>query len=235
MLPPPPTTETCMPSETASAMDSATYCTISGSIPRPPPPANASPESLRMTRFQPESCMAGSVFVSSTSLRPPLSSPSGTGPPSSSDTVGPDCGTETRPDPPKVPGKLLPGTSIIPILLGLADLEAGEALDVHAGLVDDVLHRLLVLLDGGLAQQGDLLEETVEAALDDLRDGLLRLAFLTGGLLGDTALALDHVGGDLVLADVLGSHRGDLLGEVLADLLVRLVQQIAAKIGRAHV
>src|SRR5699024_6020320 len=65
MFPPPTTTATSLPSHTASATASATYWAISGSIPSPPPPANASPESFSITRFHPELCMAGSVLVAS--------------------------------------------------------------------------------------------------------------------------------------------------------------------------
>src|SRR5215203_997852 len=66
-----------------------------------------------------------------------------------------------------------------------ADAEAGEVLQRHTGLVQDLLDGLLVVLREGLVQQDVLLEEPVDATLDDLREGLLRLALLARGLLGD--------------------------------------------------
>src|SRR5690606_11210202 len=112
-------------------------------------------------------------------------------------------------------GSVLPGTSIMSKSSGLADLEADDALHGHPGLVHDLLHGLLVLLDDRLPEQRRLLEEPVDPALDDLGQGLLRLALLAGGGLGDLALLGDDVRGDLVLAHVLRRERGDLLGEVL--------------------
>src|SRR5690349_15250963 len=91
-----------------------------------------------------------------------------------------------------------------------ADLEAGEALDGHAGLVEDLLDRLLAVGDGRLVEEGDLLEEAVEPALDDLGERALGLALLTSGGLGDLALLGHDVLGDLVAGDVDRTHRGDL-------------------------
>ena len=91
-----------------------------------------------------------------------------------------------------------------------ADLEAGEPLHGGAGRVEDGLDRLLRLGDRLLLEQHDLLVEPTEATLDDLRDRLLGLALLAGLLLGDRALGLDDVRGDLVAGEVLGLHRGDL-------------------------
>ena len=50
-----------------------------------------------------------------------------------------------------------------------ADLEAGEPLDGDAGLVEDRLDRLLGVGHRRLLEQDDVLEEAVEATLDDLR------------------------------------------------------------------
>src|SRR4029079_5464740 len=83
-----------------------------------------------------------------------------------------------------------------------ADLEPGELRDGGAGVVEHGLDRLLVLGDRRLLEEDDLLEEAVEPALGDLGDGLLRLALLAGGRLGDLALVLDHVGRHLVAGEV---------------------------------
>src|SRR5699024_9193038 len=75
--------------------------------------------------------------------------------------------------------------------LVLADLEALEGGDGGAGLVQDLLDGLLGVGDGRLLQQDDVLEEAVEAALDDLRQGGLGLALLAGDVLQHGALGLD--------------------------------------------
>src|SRR3954467_1588768 len=84
-----------------------------------------------------------------------------------------------------------------------ADLEAGEALERHAGLVEHRLHGLLVVADVGLVEEDDLLEEPGHAAFDDLRQGLLGLAFLAGRGLGDAPLVLDDIRRDIVTGEVL--------------------------------
>src|SRR5699024_10556477 len=55
-----------------------------------------------------------------------------------------------------------------------------------------------------LVQQHVLLVEAVQAALDDLGQGLLGFALVLGGLLRDAALVLDDVGGHLVTVEVGG-------------------------------
>src|SRR5205814_9822392 len=60
---------------------------------------------------------------------------------------------------------------------GLADFEAGEAREGHAGLVQERLDGLLVVLDRRLLQQDVVLVVRVDLALDDLRQRLLGLAF----------------------------------------------------------
>src|SRR5947209_3486425 len=77
---------------------------------------------------------------------------------------------------------------------GSADLEVGELRNGDAGGVEHLLDRLLGLLDRLLLEQDDLLEEAVQATLDDLGQGGLGLALGARGLLGDAALGLDDVG-----------------------------------------
>src|SRR3954451_10634471 len=84
---------------------------------------------------------------------------------------------------------------------GLAHLEAGEALDREAGLVEDLLHRALGLGDRRLLEQDGVLVVGVDPTLDDLADRLLGLALLLGRLLGDAALGLHGLGRDLVPAE----------------------------------
>src|SRR5690606_1336720 len=52
--------------------------------------------------------------------------------------------------------------------------------------------------------------EAVEPALGDLGDRLLGLALLARGGLGDGALLLDDVRGDVLAGQELRAHRGDL-------------------------
>lgn len=88
-------------------------------------------------------------------------------------------------------------------LSGGADLETHEALDGHACLVEDRLDGLLGVRDRRLLGQNDVLEVTVDAAFDDLRQCLLGLAFCAGGLFGDVTLGSDDLLGNLVTRDVL--------------------------------
>src|ERR1700750_2648417 len=107
---------------------------------------------------------------------------------------------------------------------GLADLEPGEAGDGDAVLRQDLLDRGVLVLHERLLGEHDVLEVGVQPAVHDLADGLLRLALVTGDLLGDAALLLHHVGRDLVPRGVERTHRGHLLGQVLGHLGVVLVE-----------
>src|SRR5690606_39127316 len=82
-----------------------------------------------------------------------------------------------------------------------ADLEAGERGDLCTGLLRDLRDGLLRVLGERLVQQDVLLEEAVDATLDDLGQRLLGLALLAGGLLGDATLVLDRGGLDLVAGE----------------------------------
>src|SRR5262249_55344704 len=52
---------------------------------------------------------------------------------------------------------------------GLANLEAGEPLDVNTGRLEDLGDRLLVVLHERLLGEHDVLVEATDPALDDLR------------------------------------------------------------------
>src|SRR5699024_5383346 len=100
----------------------------------------------------------------------------------------------------------------------VADAEADEAGDGAAGLLSDLADALLRILGEGLVQEAVLLEEAVEATLDDLGDRLLGLALVTSGLLGDATLVGDLVLGDLVAREVGGGERGDVHRDVTSHL-----------------
>src|SRR5215469_1741264 len=107
---------------------------------------------------------------------------------------------------------------------GLADLEPGEAGDGDAAARQDLLDRGLLVLHERLLGEHHVLEVGVQPALHDLRDGLLRLALVPGDLLRDPALLLHHVGRDVLPPGVERPHRGNLLGQVLGNLGVVLVE-----------
>src|SRR5205085_12294052 len=122
----------------------------------------------------------------------------------------------------EVSGRILPHARTAPVpgagagpftkrcASGLADLEAGEALDGEARLVEDLLHRALGLGDRRLLQQDEVLVVGVDPTLDDLGDRLLGLALLLRGLLGDATLGLDRLGRDLVAGEEARAGRGDV-------------------------
>jgi hypothetical protein len=105
-----------------------------------------------------------------------------------------------------------------------SDLESGESGDTDAVGGQDLLDRGLLVLHERLLGQHDVLEVGVHPAVHDLRYRLLRLALVPRDLLGDPALLLHHVCGDVLADHVERAHRGDLLGEVAGDLGVLLIQ-----------
>src|SRR5579859_5106665 len=108
--------------------------------------------------------------------------------------------------------------------LGLAYLEAGEVGDGDVVLGEELLDRGLVVLHEDLLGEHRVLEVGVQPTVHDLRDGLLGLTLLAGDLLGDPALLLHHVRGDVLAGGVQRAHGRDLLGQVGGDLAVLLVQ-----------
>src|ERR1700757_3532513 len=194
MLPPPPTAATCTPSFTAAMISGARWATTSGEMPRGSTPANSPPDSFSTTRRQ----LGWST------------------------PAGPDSGIR----PFLVVCLVLSVAWFLPGLawfLSLADLEPGEAGDGDAVLRQDLLDRGLLVLHERLLGEHDVLEVGVQPAVHDLADGLLRLALVPGDLLRDPALLLDHFGRDVLARRVERPHRGDLLGQVLRDLGVVLV------------
>src|SRR5260370_17642917 len=70
----------------------------------------------------------------------------------------------------------------------LPDLEPREFAHAGSALGQQLLDRLLRIAHRRLFDEHDVLEERIEAALHDLRYGLLRLALLPRDLLGDPPL-----------------------------------------------
>src|SRR6478735_3028320 len=218
---------TCTPCATAAAISCATRCTTSGARPIWPPP-KVSPESLRRTRracvTSREPSLAWSTVVTVATC--PWSSP-GRGVRSAArgrgaaagrcsparDLVGPGA---AWPGPPaRYGGRTGPGGA------SGADAVAHELRDRAAGLGHDLADRLLRVLRERLVHEDDVLEEAAQATLDDLRQRGLGLALVARGLLGDAALVLDGLGGDLVAREVRRRHRRDVLRDVLRDGLAR--------------
>src|ERR1700722_20017674 len=104
------------------------------------------------------------------------------------------------------------------ISTSLPDLEPGKATHGGPSSGEQLLDGLLRVPHRWLLDQDDVLEERIQPAFNDLRDRLLRLAFVTGHLLGDAPLVRDDLLRDLVPGDVLRSHRGDLVRDVERDV-----------------
>ena len=82
--------------------------------------------------------------------------------------------------------------------------------------VEHLRDGLLVVLGERLLEQDVLLEEAVDATLDDLRQGRLGLALLAGGLLGDATLVLDRLGRRPRRGSGRSGERGDVHRDVAA-------------------
>src|SRR3954452_10995699 len=81
-----------------------------------------------------------------------------------------------------------------------ADLDLSETDDRRGA--DHLGDRLLVVFGVRLVEEGDVLEETVEAALDDLRQRGFRLALVAADRLQRLALVSDNVFGDIIATEV---------------------------------
>src|SRR5487761_1541873 len=90
------------------------------------------------------------------------------------------------------------GASGIRPTSGLADLEPGETGHADTASGQDLLDRGLRVLHERLLGEHDVLEVGVQPAFHDLADGLLRLALVARDLLGDPALLLHDVRGNVV-------------------------------------
>src|SRR5437763_3445505 len=228
MFPPPTTAATWTPSLTTATTSLAMRCTTVGEMPSGSSPENASPDSLTTTRrhgrcarsfrLSPWAASTGGWPLATGALPPPAGAPSRTAEPSTRGAPSPlSALLSTRPPPWLSVRQGRPSAC-------LADLEAGERPYRGALLAEHLLDRLLGLLDERLLDERDVLEERAQPALDNLGNRLLRLALIPGDLFGDAALVLHDVGRHLVTGYILRPHRRDLLGDVLARLLVRRVQ-----------
>src|ERR1017187_1946206 len=104
-------------------------------------------------------------------------------------------------------GYLTPGP--LRSVLVLADLDAREPADggVRSKAREELTDGSFRLLYEGLLEQDDVLEEAVQAALDDLGERLLRLAFVAGELFEHRPLLVEDVGGDVLAPCVVGGGR----------------------------
>src|SRR5260370_546221 len=104
--------------------------------------------------------------------------------------------------------------------LGGGDLGGGEAAGggVRGDAGEELGDGLLRVPDEGLLGEDVVLEEPVEAALDDLGDGLLGLALVAGEVLVDGAFLVEDVAGDVVSGEVPGGRGRDVEGDVVRDL-----------------
>src|SRR6478735_6346708 len=107
----------------------------------------------------------------------------------------------------------------------LADAEAREGRRRGAALLEHLADGLLGVLGEGLLEQDVLLEEAVDATLDDAGKGSLGLALLLGRGLGDATLVLDRLGRDLLARQHRGAERGDVHRDVATDGLVATLER----------
>src|ERR1035438_2770813 len=208
MLPPPTTAASSTPSATTAAISLARWKTTSGEMPSGSSPEKASPESFTTTRFQRRCAFgpSGSGYAAASAVACPVPAARTAAPASCVALPSTGCSPSA------------PLTSWLPLASGLADLDPREREDGNPLIGEQLLEGLLRLPDEWLLGQHHVLEERVEAALDDLGDRLLRLALVPGDLLHDAALVLDHVRGHLVTDQVLRPHRGHLVRHVLGRL-----------------
>src|SRR6476620_2233069 len=107
----------------------------------------------------------------------------------------------------------------------LADAEAREGRRLGAALLEHLADGLLGVLGERLLEQDVLLEEAVDATLDDAGKGSLGLALLLGRGLGDATLVLDRLGRDLLARQHRGAERGGVHRDVATDGLVATLER----------
>src|SRR6478672_1436009 len=107
----------------------------------------------------------------------------------------------------------------------LADAEAREGRRLGAALLEHLADGLLGVLGERLLEQHVLLEEAVDATLDDAGKGSLGLALLLGRGLGDATLVLDRLGRDLVTRQDGRAERRDVHRDVAAHGLVATLER----------
>src|SRR5215510_8977849 len=226
MFPPPTTAATWTPSSTTATISLAMRSTTRAEMPSGSSPENASLDSLTTTRRHGQCTRSAAAAVSAAASVSPLSAawplladpaPSFTAEPVTRAAPSPLWALFSTMRPP--PLSVRERSSAC-----LADLEARERPYPGALLAEHLLDRLLGILDERLLYERHVLKERAQPALDDPGDRLLGLALVAGDLLRDAALVLDNVGRYLVAGHILRPHRRDLLGDVLARLLVRRVK-----------
>src|SRR6185503_2412096 len=107
--------------------------------------------------------------------------------------------------------------------LGLVDsftnYQEGVSVDLRLLYGQNLLDRLLVVLDEGLPHEGDLAEELVQRTFDHLARDFLRLARFLRTRELNRPLPLNDVRRDIAFRHVLRLGERDVHAEVLADLL----------------
>src|SRR5215469_14283624 len=216
MFPPPITTATWTPAFTTSPISAAMRSSVGGWIPYFPSPIRASPESLRrMRRYR-----RGVGAVTFDRFYP---APGGG---SNEALPTPGLGLATR----LVDGLGDLGGEVLLLLLdALAHLVPGEPADgdvlpdLRDGLGHHLVDLLLVVLHERLVHETDGLVVLLDLPGEDLLDHRLGLLLLPELDPLDLLLLLEQLGGDLLAADELGAHRGDVQGEVTDQGLKILV------------
>src|SRR5438128_959248 len=104
-----------------------------------------------------------------------------------------------------------------------ANDEEGISVDLRLLRPEHLLHRLLIVLDEGLAKQGFLAEEFVHGTFDHFRHDFGRLSGFFGARLLDAPLVTRDFLWNLASSEVSGLGKRDVHGEVLAHLVRSLI------------
>src|SRR5918994_2054474 len=132
------------------------------------------------------------------------------------------CSTSRRSRTDAVPSRRADGIRMwrISNAVSASDAVADEAGGLRPGLLENLRDRLLRLLGERLLEEDVLLEVAVDPALDDPREGGLRLALLLGRGLGDATLVVDRRTVDLLAGEDRRAERRDVHRDVAGHLLL---------------
>src|SRR5581483_9616600 len=117
----------------------------------------------------------------------------------------------------------------------LADDEEDVAMDLRLARREHLFHRLLVVLDEGLAKERFLAKELVDGALGHLCGDFRRLAGFLGARLLDATLIGDHLLRDLASAQIDRPGEGNMHGKVLARILRPVKVDQHANLASMHI
>ena len=105
-----------------------------------------------------------------------------------------------------------------------AHFVAHELHDLGAGPLEQLLDGDVLVLDEGLAQQGDFRQVLAQPAFHHLGDDLGRLLFALGLLGQDFALLVEHLGRHIAGIDVGGIHGRDMHRQVARQGFIAALQ-----------